>query len=739
MAEGIVISVLGKLANVVVKEILLLHGVDQQVQRVRRQLGWIQAFLKDADKKKITDDTQKHWVEEVRDLAYSIEDVIDTFLLEFPDEKPRKSGMKEPIKRIIKKTKNLSAIHKLVDDINQIETRMKEIEANRVSYGINNLGEGGGPIRLPVRPILLPDIDPDIVGFEADMNYLVKKLGDENIKRLIMVSIWGVGGLGKTTLTQKIYNCIDVKQIFEVRIWVTISQNFEIIGVINNIVRQLNVTIQQRNKERKAKTNGSTEEDEKLINYVTTKGVEEVVLTEIHTFLSKNKYLLVLDDVWTSNLWTQIGGAFPNKNNGSRVLITTRSYKVGEETTLVCEQYKPAALTKELSRELLLKTTFPDLDTKKDSFDDLSDILGQFIHKCEGLPLALVVLGGLLSNKEPTNDAWSTLFNTMRWHDQGKNCGEILATSYEDLPFALKSCFMYFAAFPEDYEIEAKTLVNMWIAEGFVTQEDGRTLAETAHSFLEELVKRSLVQMNYRSNDGSIEVIHLHDVLLELAINKAKEQKFLMVYSHPSEQKIVSKSRRVAIHNQDCDVQLSENLRTLLCFHNGHMPDCSKLRLLKVVSTGDYNTIVDRQMFQGLQNLKYLRHNWMTRGNELLKRSGSSCSLAKTDLDSDQDSNSVRVDQQVEIVIRELRRIQAFLKDVDKMQITDESRKHWVEEHAGFMTYEGEYYGSQAKISAWGVPNMNPNSRYEVSITLLNLDGDHVRLIKAGFHVCDNL
>lgn len=121
--------------------------------------------------------------------------------------------------------------------------------------------------------------------------------------------------------------------------------------------------------------------------------------------------------------------------------------------------------------------------------------------------------------------------------------------------------------------------------------------------------------MNYRSNDGSIEVIHIHDVLLELAINKAKEQNFLMVYSHQTDQKIVSGARRVAIHNKDCDVQLSENLRTLLCFHNGVMPDCSKLRLLKVVSTGDYNTkVVDRQMFDGLKNLKYLKLNWTSRG-----------------------------------------------------------------------------------------------------------------------------
>ncbi|XP_078161870.1 putative disease resistance RPP13-like protein 3 isoform X2 [Carex rostrata] len=590
MAETIVNLVLGKLADVVVKEVLLLYGVDEKVEKVSHELTRIQAFLKDADRKQIKDERQKNWVKEVRDVAHSIEDVIDIFLMEIP-QNPQMLGKREAIKNMLRKTKKLPAVHNLVDEINQILEKMKEIEESRVRYGIDNFGEASGDIKLPIRPLILPDIDPNIVGFKADQDHIVKELLDETTERRSVVSICGTGGLGKTTLAQKVYNCGNVVEQFEVRIWVAISEKFEVIDVSKKIARQLNLDEQPNET--------------------------EVILAKIHKSLGGKKYLIVLDDVWTSDLWTQIGAVFPDKNNGSRVLVTTRIADVPKGMDPNSEPYMLECLTKKLSQELLLKTVFPNHDPKKSSFDDLSDIIGQFVDKCGGLPLALVVLGGFLSKKPRNHAVWSSVFRTMNWHVEGKNCSEIIGTSYEDLPFALKSCFMYFSAFPEDYDIDAKSLLRMWIAEGFIPQEDNRTLEETAESFLEDLVQRSIIQVDSRPDDGSIKTLRIHDLLRDLALEKAKEENFLLVYSNPDNKMSLSRARRVAIHNPDCDqLIMSPNLHTLLCFHEGSMPNCSKQRLLKVVSIGvkEENTI-ELGMFVGLTQLRYLNLNGMVSDN----------------------------------------------------------------------------------------------------------------------------
>lgn len=135
MAEWIVNFVLGKLADVAVQEVLSLHGVDKQVETMSRELGRIQAFLKDADKKQITNEKQKYWIKEVRDLAYSIEDVIDIFLMEIPQQEQQKStGMIHNMRRMIRKTKKYIAVRKLVDDISLIQAKMKEIQMSRLRY-----------------------------------------------------------------------------------------------------------------------------------------------------------------------------------------------------------------------------------------------------------------------------------------------------------------------------------------------------------------------------------------------------------------------------------------------------------------------------------------------------------------------------------------------------------------------------------------------------------------------------
>ncbi|XP_078158265.1 disease resistance protein RPP13-like isoform X1 [Carex rostrata] len=618
MAEGIVSFILDKLSNAVVKEVLLIHGVGEQVEKLSDELSWIKTFLKDADMKQIVNEMEKLWVKKVRDVAYDIEDAIDNALLLNVSEtgNPSKehqtvsSQIFEFAKTLLGKRKRDPALPNLAVEMNKILARIHEINENRVKYGINTLGEGSGErLRLPIRPPVLHQIDdPDVVGFDSDRENVVNQLLDTSNKRRTVISIVGPGGLGKTTLVRKVYNSEDVKRQFDVRIWVVISQEFSLMDILRKIIEQVEgKPLPQNNLE----------------------GGEEYLLTKVYKILNgekytvedylcpnshdsqpgkkpqPKKYLLVLDDIWKRDIWTKIGEVLPDAKIGSRVIVTTRIQNVVDNAEL----YKLSYLTEEVSLELLFKKALPNQDLIEGYPDELNEVGKQFVKKCGGLPLALSVLGGLLSKKNPNYISWSNMLQTMNWSIEGRECTEIMETSYDDLPLVLKTCFMYFAAFPEDYEIEARRLFLLWVAEGFIPTEESRTLENTAESFLEDLVQRSLVQVLKRSHDDSITSCRIHDLLRELAIKKAKEDNFLTICSNPDNRESSAKARRVAVHYSGCDELMKHanpNLRSLLCFKKP-MPNCSRQRLLKVLSgmQGSSRDLVDFECFHGLHQLRY--------------------------------------------------------------------------------------------------------------------------------------
>ena len=175
-------------------------------------------------------------------------------------------------------------------------------------------------------------------------------------------------------------------------------------------------------------------------------------------------------------------------------------------------------------------------------------------YKCGGLPLAIVVLAGVLLKKEKTHRWWSKVLSSVSsiLTEQTDQCNEILELSYNNLPHHLKPCFLYFGLFHKDFEIFARQLVMLWIAEGFVQKKDEEPMEEVGEDYLEDLVARNMVQVSKRRFDGTVKTCHVHDLLLDLCVLKAKEEKFLVVqkYGSPSSpSSLLSHSRRLCLHS----------------------------------------------------------------------------------------------------------------------------------------------------------------------------------------------
>ncbi|XP_078158116.1 putative disease resistance RPP13-like protein 3 [Carex rostrata] len=604
MAESAVGYVLQKLADTLLKKAQELQAVSGQIKQMQQELSLIQAYLRDADSKSHKNESVKEWVKQVRDIAHRIEDVIDTFLIVIEENHPwyRKIFMwlKKPCK-----------IYKLSGELKEITQDLKKIYQLRINLEITIRGADNEQIDpVPFRPTKPTDVDEsEVVGLENDKQNIINQLLDTKISRRMVLSIVGIGGLGKTTLAQKVFKSAELERHFDCRTWVSISQKFN----INDIFRKILYSIEPTMENKKPPV------------------TDENLPAELQKSLTSKRYLIILDDVWRDSDWEQLKNGLPDPENASRVIITSRSVDVALAADCNTTPYKLRYLNDDESIALLFRKAFQQHIQPEKYPHDLLQVAKKLTKKCGGLPLALVVLGGILSRKERNYTAWNTTEETMDWQDEaGKKCSQVLAMSYEGLPYELKPCFLYFASFPEDYKISGEHITRMWMAEGFVPKDGARTIEDRAEKCLEELVQRCLIQVTKKSWNGYCKYCTMHDLLRDLAITKAKEENFFTVFSKEGEdvnQLPAIKPRRAALQFSTLTQNgvYSKNTRSLLCFGFGlSSNDCgfrklnySGFSLLRVLTLQSVvmTKFTQRQWLKGLVHLRYLglRDCWIRR------------------------------------------------------------------------------------------------------------------------------
>ncbi|XP_062096565.1 putative disease resistance RPP13-like protein 3 isoform X2 [Humulus lupulus] len=321
MAESVVSFLLEKFSSLLEDEVKLLSGVRDEVVFVKNELDRIRAFLRSADAKEDQDEEIKVWVKQVREVAYDAEDIIDDFLYRF--EHTKRHGFYGYLCKMARGIKNLKARRRIASQLQSIERRVTDISEGRLRYGYKlssaEIGSSSG-----TKPCYYSEVRSDarlleeaqLVGIKSDKQHLLSFLM-EDTSQLRVAAVLGMGGLGKTTLVSSVYNDSQVKNHFhQIQAWVTVSQSFKLDEVLRQIIQQFF----------KAMKLPLPDEVEKSTDPYFLK-------TTMVDFLSDKKYLVVLDDIWDVNAWEAVKVAFRNNNNGSRVMITTRTADVASTST----------------------------------------------------------------------------------------------------------------------------------------------------------------------------------------------------------------------------------------------------------------------------------------------------------------------------------------------------------------------------------------------------------------------
>ncbi|KAH0996067.1 hypothetical protein GBA52_019931 [Prunus armeniaca] len=441
--------------------------------------------------------------------------------------------------------------------------------------------------------------EDELVGIEGDKNLLMGWLMNKE-QRQTVVSVVGMGGSGKTTLVARTFKDEIVKRHFECYAWITVSQSYVIEDLLRRLIKEFH---KEKKEEVPAEMNAMSYNEllEMLVNYLETK-----------------RYLVVLDDVWDVHLWDKIRFSFPDKQLGSRVMLTTRREDIASSSFGVeSHVHKIQPLERGDAWDLFSMKAFSSYQNKSCS-PELLPLARELVEKCEGLPLAIVALSGLMSSKKSLTE-WSTVYNSLSWHLTNNSLLEpmkmpILLFSFNDLPYRLKQCFLYCSLFPEDHVIINIRLIRLWIAEGFVEHVEGLTPEEVAKSYLMELIFRNMLQERFVASNPACT---MHDLLREIALSIAKEEKFCAVHDG-SETVEETGALRLSIQTTKGEIGSCtgiSRLRSFLVFATGvssfsfsnKLP--FDLKLLKVLDLKDVplDNLPDNLM--SLFNLKYLNLN----------------------------------------------------------------------------------------------------------------------------------
>ncbi|KAF8661531.1 hypothetical protein HU200_056951 [Digitaria exilis] len=641
-------TLLRKLGDLVAERYTLLGGMHDEIQELKDELESMTACFRDVAG--IGDDDMhkeqmRTWMKQVREIGYDAEDCIDIFLHHLSKHSGDNRSLGRHIHKIFNFLRTLKVRLKLVTEIQSIKSRAQKVSERRLRYKLDamdmkdNMPSSSSYVDVDRRlPALHGDESP-LVGMAENKQKVIDLLNKDDMK-LRVISVVGIGGLGKTTLAMAVLNSReeDRNQIpsgqpnilihagqpnIQIRAVVPVSRTYDLRALLQYTVRELH---------RRPIGQG----EDPLIKDIGSWDIPKLIQRSREHLVDK-RYLVIIDDVWHSTAWEQLKVAFPDNGKGSRIVVTTRSDEVATNcSSSNGDIYKMEALTEADSKMLLFHTVFGS-ETIPSTYQHLltsklEDVCNVVFKKSGGLPLAIVSIGGMLTQrKNESVDNWENVIQRIPSELQkGKmldGMRRILSLSYNDLPYHLKACFLYLSVFPEDHEIRRGPLVRRWEAEGFINEVYELSLEEISTDYFNGFVSRSVVAPEQLSGGGEVRSFKVHDIMLDIITAKSTQENLMSTLGNHQHSTVGhDKIRRVSIQPGSRDNYFSRgnlrHVRSLTIMSSREKPKditFSNLKLLRVLDLEGCSWSLSDKDWKEICKLTLLRYLSIRRtGNERL-------------------------------------------------------------------------------------------------------------------------